>query len=164
MTGWWIVGPAGVEGLVSYVETPSLVFCLTLCLFLCLSRSLYCHLPSVSQCPHINQSVCICLHYRSKVWGHLEMSLFLKAFFFLSIKISSNWSEIQCRHWKNNIDIYADSVSDFINKCNGNVVPTVTIKTYPNQKPWMDGSIRTKLKVLSTAFIHGKRPGNIAEY
>ena len=28
----------------------------------------------------------------------------------------------------------------FIRKCIGDVVPTVTIKTYPNQKPWIDGS------------------------
>ena len=48
---------------------------------------------------------------------------------------------------KNNIDIYADLVSEFIRKCIGDVVPTVTIKTYPNQKPWIDVSIRAKLKV-----------------
>ena len=36
-----------------------------------------------------------------------------------------------------NIVLYADSVSEFINKCIGDVVPTVTIKTYPNQKLWM---------------------------
>ena len=46
----------------------------------------------------------------------------------------------------NSIDVYADSVSEFISKCIGDVVPTATIKTFPNQKPWIDGSIRTKLK------------------
>ena len=40
-----------------------------------------------------------------------------------------------------NIDKYADS-SEFIRKCIGDVVSTVTIKTYPNQKLWIDGSIR----------------------
>jgi hypothetical protein len=45
----------------------------------------------------------------------------------------------------NNIDEYADSVSEFIRKCIGDVVPTVS-KTFPNQKPWIDGSIRAKLK------------------
>ena len=40
----------------------------------------------------------------------------------------------------------------------------LTIKTFPNQKPWMDGSIRTKMKVRSTTFNHGKATGNIAEY
>jgi hypothetical protein len=38
----------------------------------------------------------------------------------------------------NNIDVY----TDMVRKCIGDVVPTVTIKTYPNQKPWIDGSIR----------------------
>ncbi|CDQ87409.1 unnamed protein product [Oncorhynchus mykiss] len=32
----------------------------------------------------------------------------------------------------NNIDEYADSVSEFISKCIGDVVPTATIKTFPN--------------------------------
>ena len=65
---------------------------------------------------------------------------------------------------ENNIDLYADSVSVFIKKCIGDVVPTVTIKTYPNQKPWMDDSIHAKLKAQSTAFNHGKRSGNMTEY
>ena len=47
---------------------------------------------------------------------------------------------------ENDIDLYADSVSEFIRKCIGDVVPTGTIKTYPNQKPWMDGDFRAKLK------------------
>jgi hypothetical protein len=32
---------------------------------------------------------------------------------------------------ENNIDLYVDSVSEFIRKCIGDVVPTVTITTYP---------------------------------
>jgi hypothetical protein len=69
--------------------------------------------------------------------------------------IKMNW--VACHSWEhctyvradwdmlaseNNIDIYADSVSEFIRKCIVDVVPTVTIKTYPNQTPWIDGSIR----------------------
>ena len=46
----------------------------------------------------------------------------------------------------NNIDVYADFVSEFIRKCIGDVVPALTIKTYPNQKLWINGSIRAKLK------------------
>jgi hypothetical protein len=48
--------------------------------------------------------------------------------------------------------------------CIGDVVPTVTIKTYPNQKLWMDGGIHAKLKARTTTFNHGKRSGNLAEY
>jgi hypothetical protein len=46
----------------------------------------------------------------------------------------------------NNIDKYTDTVTEFIRKCIGDVVPTVTIKSYPTQKPWIDGSIHAKLK------------------
>ena len=46
----------------------------------------------------------------------------------------------------NNTDIYTDTVTEFIRKSIGDVVPMVSIKTYPNQNPWIDGSIHTKLK------------------
>ena len=55
---------------------------------------------------------------------------------------------------------HADSVSEFIRKCIGDVVPTVTITTYPNQKPWIDGGIRAKQKVRTSAFIRK----NMAEF
>lgn len=32
------------------------------------------------------------------------------------------------------------SVTGFINKCIDDVVPTVTVHTYPNQKPWITGN------------------------
>ena len=64
----------------------------------------------------------------------------------------------------NNIDKYADSVSEFISKCTGVVVPTATIKTFPSQKPWIDGNIHAKLKARTTAFNQGKVTGNMTEY
>ena len=39
----------------------------------------------------------------------------------------------------NNIDEYVDSVCEFIRTCVEDVVPIATIKTFPNQKPWIDG-------------------------
>ena len=47
---------------------------------------------------------------------------------------------------ENNIEVRAESVSEFIRKCIGDIVPTLTIKTYPNQKLWIDGGICAKLK------------------
>ena len=47
---------------------------------------------------------------------------------------------------------YTTSVTGFINKCIDDVVPTVTIRTYPNQKPWITDSIRTELKPRAAAF------------
>ena len=56
------------------------------------------------------------------------------------------WDMIRVAY-ENNIDEYTDIVTEFIRKCIRDVVPTVTIKTYPNQKPWIDGSIHAELKV-----------------
>ena len=50
------------------------------------------------------------------------------------------------------IDEYITSVTGFINKCIENVVPTVTVRTYPNQKPWITGNICTELKGRAAAF------------
>ena len=50
------------------------------------------------------------------------------------------------------IEEYTTSVTGFINKCVDAVVPTVTVRTYPNQKPWITGNIRTELKGRAAAF------------
>jgi hypothetical protein len=47
---------------------------------------------------------------------------------------------------------YTTSVTGFINKCIEDVVPTVTVRTYPNQKPWITGNIRTELKGRAVTF------------
>ena len=44
------------------------------------------------------------------------------------------------------IEEYTTSVIGFINKCINGVVPTVTVHSYPNQKPWITDNIRTELK------------------
>uniref|UniRef100_A0A8C7KLB1 Alkylated DNA repair protein AlkB homologue 8 N-terminal domain-containing protein n=1 Tax=Oncorhynchus kisutch TaxID=8019 RepID=A0A8C7KLB1_ONCKI len=64
----------------------------------------------------------------------------------------------------NNIDEYADSVCEFIRTCVEDVIPIATIKTFPNQKPWIDGSIRVELKARTTAFNQGKVSGNMTEF
>ena len=48
------------------------------------------------------------------------------------------------------IEEYTTSVTGFINKCIEDIVPTVTVRTYPNQKPWITGNIRTELKKRRT--------------
>jgi hypothetical protein len=50
------------------------------------------------------------------------------------------------------IEEYITSVTGFINKCIEDVVPTVAVRTYPNQKPWITGNIRTELKDRAAAF------------
>ena len=46
----------------------------------------------------------------------------------------------------------ATSVVGLINKCIDDVVPTVTVRTYPNQKPWITGNICIELKARAAAF------------
>ena len=48
--------------------------------------------------------------------------------------------------------IHTTSVTGFINKCIDDVVPTVTVCTYPNQKPWITGNTRIELKARAAAF------------
>jgi hypothetical protein len=64
---------------------------------------------------------------------------------------------------ENNIDVYSDTMTEFIRKYIGDVVSTVTIKTNPKQKLWIDVSSCTKLKVQTIAFNHGKVTGNLVE-
>ena len=52
----------------------------------------------------------------------------------------------------NGIEEYTTSVIGFINKCIDDVVPTVTVHTYSNQKPWITGNIRIELKARAAAF------------
>jgi hypothetical protein len=52
----------------------------------------------------------------------------------------------------NGIEEYTTSVVGFINKCIDDVVPKVTVLTYPNQEPWITGNIYTELKARVAAF------------
>ena len=52
----------------------------------------------------------------------------------------------------NGIEEFTTSVTSFINKCIDDIIPTVTVRTHPNQKPWITGNIHTELKVRSVAF------------
>jgi hypothetical protein len=63
---------------------------------------------------------------------------------------STDWNMF--RDSSNGIEEYTTSVIGFINKCIDDVPPTVTVRTYPNQKPWITGSIRTELKARAAAF------------
>jgi hypothetical protein len=51
----------------------------------------------------------------------------------------------------NDIEEYTTSVIGFINKCIDDAVPTVTVRTYPNQKPWITSNIHTELKARAAA-------------
>jgi hypothetical protein len=52
----------------------------------------------------------------------------------------------------NGFEEYTTPVIGFINKCINDVIPTLTIRSYPNQKPWITGNICIELKARATAF------------
>jgi hypothetical protein len=52
----------------------------------------------------------------------------------------------------NGIGEYTTSVIIFINKCIDEVIPTVAVRTYPNQKPRITGNIRIELKARAATF------------
>ncbi len=53
------------------------------------------------------------------------------------------------------IEAYSDSVTCFIRKCIEDVVPTKTIRIYPNQKPWINSDVRAALSARISAFKSG---------
>jgi hypothetical protein len=66
---------------------------------------------------------------------------------------STDWNIF--RDSSNGIEEYTTSVIGFINKCIDNDVPKVTLRTHPNQKPWITCSICIELKVRPTASRSG---------
>ena len=63
---------------------------------------------------------------------------------------STDWNMF--RDSSNDIEVYTTSVISFIKKCINDFVSTVTVRTYPNQKPWIAGNIRSELKARAGAF------------
>jgi hypothetical protein len=56
------------------------------------------------------------------------------------------------RDLSNGIEEYTTSFIGFIDKCIDDVVPTVTVRTYPNQKQWITGKIHNELMARAAAF------------
>ena len=54
------------------------------------------------------------------------------------------------------IDEYADTVLSVIKKCIDDVVPTKTIKVYPNDKPWLNTAVRVAVTERDRAFRSGE--------
>ena len=63
---------------------------------------------------------------------------------------STDWNMF--RDSSNGIEEYTTLVIGFINKRIDDVTPTVTVRTYPNQKPWITSNIHIELKDRAAAF------------
>ncbi|KAJ8369561.1 hypothetical protein SKAU_G00095890 [Synaphobranchus kaupii] len=46
-------------------------------------------------------------------------------------------------------------LSAYISKCIDDVVPRVNVRTFPSQKPWVNGDVRAKLRARSSAYSSG---------
>ena len=57
----------------------------------------------------------------------------------------------------NDVNEFSDTVTCFISKCIEDIVPTKTVRIFPNQKPWINGEVRTALHARNAAF----RTGNV---
>ncbi|KAI3375634.1 hypothetical protein L3Q82_003953 [Scortum barcoo] len=58
------------------------------------------------------------------------------------------------------VNTYTDAVIGYIGKCIDDVVPRITVQTFPNQKPWVNGEVRAKLKARTDAY----NSGDLEEY
>ena len=50
------------------------------------------------------------------------------------------------------IQDYAEYVTGYISTCVDNIVPTIQVKRFPNQKPWINSQVRHMLRAPSIAF------------
>ncbi|KAI4900670.1 hypothetical protein NFI96_025609 [Prochilodus magdalenae] len=53
------------------------------------------------------------------------------------------------------INEYTDSITSYISKCTDDIVPKINVKTFPNQKPWINTEVRDQLKARTTAYNTG---------
>ena len=67
---------------------------------------------------------------------------------------TTDW-QMFCDAADGDISEYTDSVSSYISKCIDDVVPWVSVRTFPNQKPWVNGNVRAKLRARSSAYNSG---------
>ncbi|KAK1797423.1 hypothetical protein P4O66_008792 [Electrophorus voltai] len=67
-------------------------------------------------------------------------------------------------HSSDDVSNYMETVVGFIGKLVDDTIPRATIKTFPNQKPWVDKTIRKALNSRTAAYNVGIISGNMDEY
>ncbi|KAK1788618.1 hypothetical protein P4O66_002690 [Electrophorus voltai] len=73
-----------------------------------------------------------------------------------------DWDMIWCSI--DNVSEFTEAVVGFIGKLVDNTIPRTTIKIFPNQKPWVDKTIREALKSSTAAYNVGIISGNMDKY
>ncbi len=55
----------------------------------------------------------------------------------------------------NNIATYTDVDIGYTGKFNNDIIPRITVRTLPNQKPWVNREVRAKLKAWTNTYNSG---------
>ncbi|KAI3354777.1 hypothetical protein L3Q82_004603 [Scortum barcoo] len=68
----------------------------------------------------------------------------------------------ECTDWEvfkegTDLDGYTPSVLFYLKFCTDAVLPTKTIKVFPNQKPWLDSTVKPLLKACDAAYRSGDK-------
>ncbi|KAI4891474.1 hypothetical protein NFI96_005401 [Prochilodus magdalenae] len=58
------------------------------------------------------------------------------------------------------INEYIDSITSYISKCTDDIVPKINVRTFPNQKPWINTEVQAKQRARTTAY----NTGDLASY
>ncbi|KAK1784817.1 hypothetical protein P4O66_003487 [Electrophorus voltai] len=68
--------------------------------------------------------------------------------------------------WRSTDDVsmFTEAVVGFIGKLVDDTIPRITIKKFPNQKPWVDKTMREALNSRTAAYNAGIISGNMDEY
>ncbi|CAM4731262.1 unnamed protein product [Leuciscus chuanchicus] len=66
------------------------------------------------------------------------------------------WEELCSPHGED-IDSLTDCITDYINFCVENTVPTRIVRCFPNNKPWINHDIKTLLKEKKKVFRSGNK-------
>jgi hypothetical protein len=116
--------------------------------------------------PQDNNSILLILAYKQKLKQEAPVARSIKKWSdeaeaeLQDCFAGTDWNML--RESSNGIEEFTTSVIGFNNKCIDDVDPTVTVRTNPNQKPWITGSIRTELKARAAAFK--ERASNLEAY
>lgn len=62
------------------------------------------------------------------------------------------------------IKMFTEVVVGFIGKLVEDCAPKSKVRTFPNQKPWVDNTVRHALRSRTTAYNVGLLTGNMEEY
>lgn len=88
------------------------------------------------------------------------VNLWLPVADFSLFTLPSHRLEHDCFQGNSDINIYIHSVLDHINKCVVTITTCKRIKTFPNQKPWLNKEIHHLLKAGDTTFRSGYQEAN----